>query len=341
MTPPPLRLGLLGAGAAIRKLHLPALAALRGDIAVEAVYSHTPGNARRFAAEHGIPRHYADYRALLADARIDAVLIAVPIEHNAALLIEAVVAGKHVLAEKPIAATAAQARQAVDVCRRADRVVAIAENYRYREDILHARDLVRAGAIGRVQCFQATTAFDLTKDFRRDYMEKDWRRMPAHPGGLVVDAGVHAAAGIREILGEVRSVDAQLMNNGDGTAGPDGLVMQLSLADGAPGHCLACYTARTDHETVFDLVVYGDRGTLWLTEGQVQWTTGGDAPRATWQAAIRDRGYLAQLQDFVWAVRGGGAVYSTPEKALGDLLLIDAALQSASSGRRLAIAELA
>lgn len=333
----PLKLGLLGAGAAIRKLHLPALCAMRGEVALEAVWSHSPQNARDFAAEHGVARHYADYRELLADEQVEAVLIAVPIERNASMLIEAVEAGKHVLAEKPIAATVAEARLAIAACRRGERVVSIAENYRYRQDILYAQRLVRSGAIGRTQCFQVTSTFDLLKDFRRDYMDKEWRRDPVHPGGLVLDAGVHAVAGLREILGDVREVDAHVMNNGGGTSGPDGLVMQLTLATGAPGHCLACYTAQTDRETVFDLVVYGDQGTLWLTKGQVQWTASGGAARSTWQADSRDRGYLAQLQDFLRAARAGGQVYSTPEKALDDLLVLEAAWQSASEGRRVMV----
>lgn len=333
MTHKRIKLGLLGVGAAVRKLHLPALSKLKREIEIAGVWSRSPDRAGGFAAELGVSRTYADYWDLLADEAIDAVLVAVPIELNAALAIEAIRAGKHVLAEKPIAATLAEARQLLDACRSTERVVAIAENFRYRGDVLEARRLIEAGAIGRVQCFQVTSVFDLLADVRRIYMEQRWRQEPRHAGGLVVDAGVHAIAGVREILGDVEQVYAKLMHHSSITSGPDGVAMQLELTGGATGHYLACYTAQTDREKGFELCVFGDRGTLWLNEGKVEWYSADIATRSSWQDPAHDRGYLDQWLDFVAAVRGGEAVYSTPEKAYGDLSVLESALHSARDGR--------
>jgi predicted dehydrogenase len=333
----PLQLGLLGAGAAVRKLHLPALNKLRDEIEFAAVWSRSAERAAGLAAELGIERSFADYRELLADPVIDAVLIAVPIEINASFAVEAIKAGKHVMAEKPIAATTAEAQQVLDACQASPRVVAIAENFRYRDDILEAKRLIEAGAIGRVQCFQMTTVFDLLHDVRRVYMEQQWRQQPLHAGGLVVDAGVHAVSGLREILGDVDYVYARLLDNSPATSGPDGLVMQLDLVSGAPGHYLSCYTAKTDRETVFDLSVYGDQGTLWLTEGTVERFSARTGERTTWQPPAHDRGYLGQWKNFLAAARGREAVYSTPAKAYDDLLVLECALASAGSGQRVRV----
>ncbi|HVC98766.1 MAG TPA: Gfo/Idh/MocA family oxidoreductase [Pirellulales bacterium] len=338
MTNTPLKLGLLGTGAAVQKLHLPPLTELHGEIKLAGVWSQSFENARAFAAEHSVDRCYADYRELLADPGIEAVLVAVPIERNAAFLIEAVEAGKHVLAEKPIAASVAEARHVLDASERSDRLVAIAENFRYRDDIAQARRIIESGAIGSVQCFQGTSVFDLLKEVRRVYMEKAWRREPRHPGGLVVDAGVHTVAGLREILGEIEEVYAQLMSDSPVTSGPDGLVMQLKLASGAPGHYLTCYTAQTDREAGFELIAYGSLGTLWLTEGKVEWT-GQDGVRSSWSAESHDRGYRVQWRNFLAAVRGHESVYSTPEKGFGDLLVLEAALHSARTRQRVVVDE--
>src|SRR5262245_22001810 len=151
----PLKVGLIGAGAAVRRLHFPAVSALRDEIHVAAVWSRSLDNARALAGQHRIESCCADYRELLADRSIKAVLIAVPIERNAPLIIESIAAGKHVLAEKPIAATVAEARRVLEACGRSDRVVAIGENFRYREEIRRAKELVKAGRIGGVQGFQA------------------------------------------------------------------------------------------------------------------------------------------------------------------------------------------
>lgn len=341
MATEPLKLGLLGAGAAMRRLHLPALAVLRDEIRVVDVWSRSADNARAIAQQHGIERWCADYRELLSDRDVDAVLIAVPIERNASLLMEAVEAGKHVLAEKPIAATVPEARRVLEAVGRSDRVVAIAENFRYREDVRRARSLIEAGAIGAVQCFQANMVFDLHKEFRRDFVGKPWRQNPAHPGGLLVDAGVHSAAALNEILGEIRDVYAHTLHRPGETTGPTGLLMQMTLAAGAPGHYLSCHTARTDRETVFDLTVYGDRGTLWLTEGAIEWTEGADNQRKTHRHEGHDRGYQSQLRNFRNAVLGKEEIYSTPEKATGDLLFLHAALHSAQTGQRVDLAKFA
>jgi len=334
----PLQVGLIGAGAAVRRLHLPALEALRDEIRVAAVWSRSPDNARALARQHGIERCWNDYRELLADRSVEAVLIAVPIERNAPLLLEAVAAGKHVLAEKPIAATVAEARRVLEACGRSDRVVAIAENFRYREDVRRARAVVAAGLVGAVQCFHANMVFDLNKDFRQDFIGKPWRQHPAHPGGLAVDAGVHSAAALREILGEVRDLYAQTLHRAGETTGPTGLLVQMTLATGAVGQYLACHTARTDRETVFDLTAYGERGTLWLGEGSVEWTVGPDTKRTAYRPEGHDRGYQGQWRNFCGAVRGREEVYSTPEKAFGDLLLMEAALYSAGTRRRVELA---
>ena len=82
--------------------------------------------------------------------------------------------------------------------------MAIAENFRYRDDILQARRIIESGAIGSVKCFQVTSVFDLLKEVRRVYMEKAWRQAARHPGGLVVDAGVHVVAGLRRFLAKSR-----------------------------------------------------------------------------------------------------------------------------------------
>ncbi|HVX16076.1 MAG TPA: Gfo/Idh/MocA family oxidoreductase [Pirellulales bacterium] len=332
----PLQLGLLGVGAAVRKLHLPALAKLRDEIAIHAVWSRSPERARAFADEVGAARVFADHRELLADPAIEAVLVAVPIEHNASMAIDAIAAGKHVLAEKPIAADVAEARRVLTACHATRRVVAIAENFRYRADILEAKRLIAAGVIGRVQCFQVTSVFDLLNEVRKVYIESAWRKEPQHPGGLVVDAGVHAVAGLREILGNVERVYAKLRNESPATSGADGLVMQMDLSSGASGQYLACYTAQTDRETVFELTVYGDGGTLWLTEGKVEYFSAATGKRTTWQAAP-DRGYLGQWRNFLAAARGQETIYSTAQEAYGDLLVLERALESAVSGQSVTV----
>src|SRR3954453_4348508 len=101
--------------------------------------------ARTVAERLAIPRHYASYEALLADPEIDAVYIPLPNDLHLEWTLAAARAGKHVLCEKPLALTAADAQRMVDTC--ADAGVLLMEAFMYR---LHpswqaARSLLASG----------------------------------------------------------------------------------------------------------------------------------------------------------------------------------------------------
>lgn len=326
-----IKLGLIGAGLAVRNLHWPILNAMRGRIQVCAVASGTRTSAESVATLVGGACVFDDYRALLADPSIDAVLVAVPIGLNATVFEDAIRSGKHVLAEKPLAATPDEARSILSMRRINGQVIAVAENFRYRDDIVKAKSVIENGEIGDVFAFQVSALFHIEADVRRSYLEKQWRTRPEHPGGFILDAGVHAVAGMRDLLGNPSEVFAQVIGNTTDFGGPDTILMQLKLESGAAGHYLACYRATLPKETTFDFAAYGTRGGLWLSKGNVRWATA-SGDRRNFRTAYFDKGYHRQWQNFWKAVRGEEPVTSTIEDAFADLMVIDAALRSAKSG---------
>ncbi len=123
----------------VRAHHWPVLQRMSDEIRVIALARRDRREAQSFAHEAGIPRIYNDYRQLLRDQEVEAVLTAVPIELNGTVLLDAIRAGKHVLAEKPIAATLRQARAIVRESARRRQVVLIGENFRYRRDLANGQ----------------------------------------------------------------------------------------------------------------------------------------------------------------------------------------------------------
>jgi len=119
---------------------------------IRAIASRDEGRAGQTAAALGIPHAYGSYEALLADPAIEAIYNPLPNHLHVPLTLQAAAAGKHVLCEKPIALTAAEATQ----LRAAAGKVLIAEAFmvRFHPQWLRARDLVRAGRIGALRAVQ-------------------------------------------------------------------------------------------------------------------------------------------------------------------------------------------
>jgi len=330
-------LGIIGAGAAVRAIHWPILKRLSAEIRVVAVASGRPQNAKAFARMVGGARVYEDYRGMLADSEIDAILTAVPIMMNATVLIDCVRSGKHVLAEKPIAATPAEAGRVLKECSKSRAVIGIAENFRYREDVSEARRLIAKGEIGDLSAFQVNVKVDMGARHQRIWTGTLWRQNAKHPGGFLVDAGVHHVAALREALGEVTEVFAQKLDRHFTVPGADTLLAQLALDNGAIGHYFACYAVKTQKQTTFELLAYGTRGSIEVQDGRVRCARGLRPSPHVFVAKQFDRGYRRLWQNFCRAIRGEEEIVSTPEKAYGDVLLINAALQSAETGRKISI----
>jgi len=96
------------------------------------------------------PRRYDDYRKLLEDKDVDAVVIATPDHWHALMMIAAIEAGKDVYVEKPLSLTVAEGRKMVEAARRTDRVVQVGIQRRSAPYMKEAAEFVRSGGIGRV-----------------------------------------------------------------------------------------------------------------------------------------------------------------------------------------------
>ncbi len=157
-----LRFGILGTARIARGF----AHSLRGAAGVEivAVASRSADKAASFAREFQIERAHGSYDALLADAGVDAVYIPLPNSMHAEWTMRAARAGKHVLCEKPLATSAADAR-AMFACADACGVRLLeAFPYRMQPQTLAVRRLILDGALGELRLVRASFAFPLSGD---------------------------------------------------------------------------------------------------------------------------------------------------------------------------------
>src|SRR2546426_9169737 len=135
--------GLVGASTIAHEWVIDAIRAVP-DNDVVAVFSTDPERGARYASSHRIPRAYASLSALVRDPQVGAVYVSTTNEMHRAQTVEAAAAGKHVLCEKPLALSVAEAREMIDACGRAG--VVLGTNHHLREAASHRkiRELIRS-----------------------------------------------------------------------------------------------------------------------------------------------------------------------------------------------------
>jgi xylose dehydrogenase (NAD/NADP) len=318
----PLRFGILGTAHIARSFVRGVSASRR--VVVSAVASRDADKARTFAKDFEIARHFGSYEALLADRDIDAVYVPLPNSLHAEWSIAAVRAGKHVLCEKPLSATAAEARAMFDAARRHG--VQLVEGYPYRAQpqTLKLRELLDRGIIGDIRLIQAAFGFTLPAS---DNIRLD----PAMAGGALMDVGVYPLSLARMIAGtrptRVHAV-AQWAGGVDRTLAAtlqfaSGLLAQIDCSfDTGPHRQALIATTYMNHTTSEQQAV------LELRVG-----TEKDAVESLVQTSPVN-GFLAEAESFERLVRAGPAEWSgaAPEESIDNMLTVEAILRSARSG---------
>lgn len=154
-------IGIIGPGGIADQRLAPAFARVQGA-ALWSVKSRDLGRARDFAARHGARAAepaFTDLAAFLADPGLHAVIIASPDRAHAREAIQAAEAGKHVLVEKPMATSVAEARAMVDACRAADVRLGVAYHLRFHAGLRQLAAQVREGALGELRHVRAQWTF--------------------------------------------------------------------------------------------------------------------------------------------------------------------------------------
>jgi len=178
-----LRIGILGGSRFALRRMLPAMR-VAPDVEVAAIASRAGARAAALARAHGIARSHASYEALLADPDVDAVYIPLPNHLHVPWSERAADAGKHVLCEKPIATTAADARRLLAARDRAGVVICEAAMVRVQPRWLAVRELLRAGEIGELRAFVGTFGYSLSA-------RTDIRYEAEMGGGVLYDTGFY------------------------------------------------------------------------------------------------------------------------------------------------------
>jgi predicted dehydrogenase len=328
---PKLRWGVIGvANIAVQKI-IPAMQ--RGErCEITAIASRDLAKAQQAARKLAIPKSYGSYDALLADREIDAIYNPLPNHLHVPWSIKAAEAGKHVLCEKPIGLSVAEAKQLRDARDRTGVKIGEAFMVRTHPQWLKALDLVRGGRIGDLR---AITGFF-------SYSNADpanIRNILAYGGGGMMDIGCYPIFTSRFIFGaEPRRVLAMVER--DPRMKTDRLTS--AILDFPAGH--ATFTCGTQ------LVPY-QRVQIFGTHGRIEVEIPFNAPPARRCRVLLDDGgdlfgsgieiheipvcdqYTIQGDLFARAVQEGSEVPVPLESSIANMAVIEAVFRSAESGK--------
>jgi predicted dehydrogenase len=370
-----IRLGMVGGGegAFIGAVHR---IAARLDDQYELVagaLSSEPARAIRSAEAIGLSRAYPDYITMAREeaARpdgIEAVAIVTPNDQHAPAAEAFLRAGIHVICDKPVTTTLADAQRLKKIVEETGRVFAVTHNYTGHPMVRHARQMVREGALGDIRVVQVEYAQDWLTERLEATGQKQaaWRADPKRSGagGCIGDIGTHAFNLLHYVTGlRTTQLAAELSSFVEGRVLDDNVQVMLRFDNGARGMLWASQVA-PGNENGLRLRVYGSRGGVeWEQEhpNQLRHAPFGepvrvlsrgtssvlpDGQRVTRVPSGHPEGYLeafatiyAEIAQAIRAARTGEAVspqvhFPTLDDGIEGLAFIEAAVRSSAEDGR-------
>ena len=180
---------------------------------------------KSYAAEVGV-HSYSSLEELLADERIDIVLVSTPNDLHKPIAIQAMRAGKNVVSEKPVTLNSSDLQEMMDVSKETGKLFTVHQNRRWDEDFLTMKKIYEEGQLGEVHRIESRVHGSRG-------IPGDWRQEKEHGGGMVLDWGVHLLDQLLQMMGSVKLKKVYAtVTNITNTMVDDGFTAQLSFENG-------------------------------------------------------------------------------------------------------------
>ena len=326
-----LRLAFAGCGA-IARYHLDGILEHAPSVQVTAAIDLDREKAEAYAAETG-GEAFSSLEEALEKGDFDAVDILLPHDLHERVACQCFEAGKHVLLAKPMAPTLDACERILEAARKAGTVFMVAENSQYWPEIVKAKEMIEAGAIGDIITARAAFIYEFDEYWFKE--KRPWRYETERTGGgITIDGGSHWIRPLRMWMGEIDSVVSVL---GHPLKQMDGESLTRALLRFKSGKTAIFDAMMID--TVFApdawWRVTGTKGELTIDPGFEGALRLFDEDHREGQMLMEPKGYAQsfgpEIADFAAAVLDGKQIEAAPEHALGELRTALAIYRSAET----------
>jgi predicted dehydrogenase len=281
------------------------------------------------------------YEAVLADPKIDAVVLATPPSGHMQQIVAASTAGKHVFCEKPFTFSKQQAETAVNAVLKAKRVIGVGYNRRFHPEMVKLRERIRTGDLGVIQHVECNMTFPNALFLK----PTAWRAMKDEaPVGGLAPLGVHAIDAMIDLCGDYDTVYCQSLRRVLEGETDDTTSMLFRMKAGMTGYLGTITTTGPG----FSIQVFGSKG--WLRLEGVTHVAGASSeerrtrlfgackfqpikgPMEVWEAEKLDIIRVC-FEAFARAAEGGAPFPITPDQIVQGASASEAIIRSAASGK--------
>jgi predicted dehydrogenase len=242
----PIRLGVIGAGAAAEGIHLPALART-GGVETVAIVDPSADRVESIANKFGVPARYRDYHDAIP--HIDAAILGIPHQYHAPVTVDLLKAGVHVLVEKPMALSTAECDAMIRASEASGACLAVGLLRRFAPTLRYTKDVLDSGLLGTIR------SFDVREGMVYRWPVKSAAMFSPQCGGVLADIGTHVLDLLLWWFGDVAGF--QYWDDAAGGVEADA-VMNMEMAGGITGRVELSRTRDLRNSCV----IRGERGTL-------------------------------------------------------------------------------
>ena len=329
------KVAVVGLGGVAQLIHLPNLMKMN-NVEVVAVAEVNKSRLNAIADKFNTGERYTDYKELLANSDVEAIIIATPTSTHKEIALASIKAGKDILVEKPFTRSYAEAKPIVDAAKRKKRKIMIGLNLRHRPDAMLLKSLISSGEIGEPNYVKAGWVR------RQSNNEKWFTKKTESGGGVIIDLGILLLDLSLWLLDYPAVETVSTQNYFTNTKNVEDTSVSFLRCKKSSIISLETSWSLLLEKDSFNITVHGTKGSASLNPFKVFKNLDNkfielSPPKEENPTILFQKSYQNELKSFIGAVRGLNPILSSGEEALVRMKVIEAMYKSAAQNSEVKI----